>query len=427
MGAELKRATSCIPAVLQMGKLDSDPTSGAARTNAGAPGKGAAPLHATTYNPRAEPNYEEFFNLPAVKASIPPEPPERANAPKLPGRKPPGSRPAPKHGHVLDMLSRSGNQASEGFTATSGSRASNSSAGGAAKAQHIPLISRAGRRGVSGAAASSASNARAAQEQLREADSGAHASREPAYRQAHVFDLLNRPPSSSGSYAQHTAQPQSPAGMPAISRQAHQPDSSASPDLLAPEIDASYTLPRADIADLGENPGGYAARQPAGPQAMSHEDLMPAPDPPLNGDESIRPDQSPSSSPMAVDEGLLHDETDLAGGLLALEGDTRDSPGEGDAARPEPAARTALQQERANQLSQIDAATWARLPADVQSRILTGEAVDINTILSTPIQSEAAAVVCLFTSMSLLILLPYGYCRQSRIVSLHRRWHGNGA
>ena len=93
-----------------MGKLDSNPTSGAARTNAGAPGKGAAPLHATTYNPRAEPNYEEFFNLPAVKASIPPEAPERADAPKLPGRKPPGSRPAPKHGHVLDMLSRSGQQ-----------------------------------------------------------------------------------------------------------------------------------------------------------------------------------------------------------------------------------------------------------------------------------------------------------------------------
>ena len=394
-----------------MGKLDSDPTSGAARTNAGAPGKGAAPLHATTYNPRAEPNYEEFFNLPAVKASIPPEAPEHADAPKLPGRKPPGSRPAPKHGHVLDMLSRSGNQASEIHPATSGGRASNGNAGGTGKALHIPLISRAGRRGVSGAAASSASSARGAQEQLREADSGAPAGRQPAYRQAHVFDLLNRPPSSSGSYAQHTAQPQSPAGMPGISRQVHQPDSSASPDVLAPEIDASYTLPERDSAELREDPGDYATRQPAGPQAVSHEHfvpapVVPAPIPSLDGGRSSRQDQIPSSSSTAAHEGLLHDETGLAGGPPALDDDARDSPRGGNAARPERAARTALQQERAHQLSQIDAATWARLPADVQSRILTGEAVDINTILSTPIPSEAAAAVCLLTCLSLLISLP---------------------
>ena len=387
-----------------MGKLDSDPASGAARTNIGAPGKGAAPLHATTYNPRAEPNYEEFFNLPAVKASIPPEAPERADAPKLPGRKPPGSRPAPKHGHVLDMLSRSSNQGSEGYSIASGSKASNGSAGSAAKTQHIPLISRAGRRGVSGAAASSASNARAAQEQLREADSGAHASRQPAYRQAHVFDLLNRPPSSSGSYAQRTAQPQPPAGMPAIS--GHHPESSASPDILAPEAHAAYTLPGTDSAELGQNIGGYSIQQPGGPQVESHEDCMPATDPSLNGDEGTHHRKSPSSSPMAVHDELRYDKAGRAEGSPAPAGDARDSPGEGDAARPEPAARTALQQERADQLSQIDAATWARLPADVQSRILTGEAVDINTILSTPHPTEAAAVVCLLTSMSLLALLP---------------------
>ena len=389
-----------------MGKLDSDPASGAARTSAGAPGKGAAPLHATAYNPRAEPNYKEFFNLPAVKASMPPEAPERADAPKLPGRKPPGSRPASKHGHVLDMLSRSGNQGSEGNPARSGSRASDGSAGSAAKAQHIPLISRAGRRGVSGAAASSASNARAVQEQLREADSGAHASRQPTYRQAHVFDLLNRPPSSSRSYAQRTAQPQPPAGMPAIAWQAHQPDSCASPGVLAPDVDASYALPRTDSADLGGNTSGYAARQPAGPQAVSHDNIVPAPDRSLNGGEGARPGQSSSSSPMAVSEGLLHDKTGPGEASMALEGDARDFPGEGDAAKPEPAARTALQQERADQLSQIDAATWARLPADVQSRILTGEAVDINTILSTSNSMEAAHVVCLSTSMASLIVLP---------------------
>ena len=307
------------------------------------------------------------------------------------------------------MLSRSGNQGPEGCPAASGSIASNGSAGSAgsaAKAQHIPLISRAGRRGISGAAVSSASNARAAQEQLREADSGAHASHQPAYRQARVFDLLFRPPSSSGSYAQHAAQLQPPAGMPAVSWPAHQPDRSASPDVLAPEVDASHALPRTDSAHLGENTGGYATRQPAGPQAMSHEDLMPVPDPSLNGGESSHPGQSPSSSPMAAHGEHSPDGRGPAEGPPALEGDARDSPREDDAARPDPAARTALQQERANQLSQIDAATWARLPADVQSRILTGEAVDINTILSTPNPPEAAAGVCLSTSMSLLISLP---------------------
>ena len=102
---------------LQMGKLDSDPASGAARTNAGAPTKGAAPP-ATSYNPRTETLYEDFFNLPAVKAATPPaEAPEQADSAKLPGRKPPGSRAAPKHGHVLDMLSRSGKKASEGGAA----------------------------------------------------------------------------------------------------------------------------------------------------------------------------------------------------------------------------------------------------------------------------------------------------------------------
>ena len=305
------------------------------------------------------------------------------------------------------MLSRSGNKGSEDFPVTSGSRASNGNAGSAAQAPHVPLLSRAGRRGASGAAVSSASNARGAQEQSREADSGAPAGHQPAYRQAHVFDLLNRPPSSSGSYARHTAQPLPPAGMPAISGRAHQPDSNASADMLAPEPDASHALRRKNSADLGEDIGGHATRQPAGLQAMSHEDLMPAPDPFLNGDESTLPGQSPSSSPLAVHGGFLDDKTGLEGGSSALEGDISTSPRDGDAARPEPAARTALQQERANQLSQINAATWARLPADVQSRILTGESVDINTILSTPVSAGAAAVVCLFTIMSVLILLPY--------------------
>lgn len=90
-----------------MAKLDSDPSSAAARTNSGAPTKGAA-APATAYNPRVDTMYESFFNLPAVKAAMPREVPDQAaqNQPKLPGRKPPGSRPAPKHGHVLDMLSR---------------------------------------------------------------------------------------------------------------------------------------------------------------------------------------------------------------------------------------------------------------------------------------------------------------------------------
>lgn len=90
-----------------MAKLDSDPSSAAARTSFGVPAKGAA-APATVYNPRVDTLYESFFNLPAVKAAMPPEAPEQAaqDLPKLPGRKPPGSRPAPKHGDVLNMLSR---------------------------------------------------------------------------------------------------------------------------------------------------------------------------------------------------------------------------------------------------------------------------------------------------------------------------------
>ena len=90
-----------------MAKLDSDPSSAAARTSSGAPAKGAA-APATVYNPRVDTLYESFFNLPAVKAALPPEAPEQAaqEPPKLPGRKPPGSRPAPKHGDILNMLSR---------------------------------------------------------------------------------------------------------------------------------------------------------------------------------------------------------------------------------------------------------------------------------------------------------------------------------
>ena len=93
---------------MQMAKLDSDASSAAARTSFGAPAKGAA-APATTYNPRVDTMYQSFYNLPAVKAAMPPEAPAQAaqDLPKLPGRKPPGSRPAPKHGDVLDLLSRS--------------------------------------------------------------------------------------------------------------------------------------------------------------------------------------------------------------------------------------------------------------------------------------------------------------------------------
>ena len=99
-------STGC-PWSVQMAKLDSDPSSAAARTSSGAPAKGAA-APATVYNPRVDTLYESFFNLPAVKAALPPEAPEQAaqDPPKLPGRKPPGSIPAPKHGDVLNMLSR---------------------------------------------------------------------------------------------------------------------------------------------------------------------------------------------------------------------------------------------------------------------------------------------------------------------------------
>lgn len=327
---------------LQMGKLDSDPASGAARTNACAPTKGAAPP-ATSYNPRTETFYEDFFNLPAVKAATPPaEAPEQADSAKLPGRKPPGSRAAPKHGHVLDMLSRSGKKASEGGAAS-----------GSASNARAPLISRAGKRG-SGCAAGSASSASRIipQEESREAESHPHGQPQPAFRQARVFDLLSRPSSSNGGNAQQ-------GGTEAICAMPL-PDKSAAGSPAVPDMDpeAPGTLHQnATVQD-----GDFASHQ------------QPAP--------HNRPYSAPDSASGYDDD--IPAELDTDAQMEDKEADAEDK-GQGQA----------QQQGDSNRLSQIDAATWARLPADVQASILAGDVVNLETMLGTPAPPGTIAQVCL--------------------------------
>jgi hypothetical protein len=54
-----------------MTKLDNDAASAAVRPSLAAPAKAAVPP-ATVYNPRAPNPFAEFFDLPAVKAALPP-------------------------------------------------------------------------------------------------------------------------------------------------------------------------------------------------------------------------------------------------------------------------------------------------------------------------------------------------------------------
>ena len=489
-----------------MAKLDSDPSSAAARTSFGAPAKGAAAPQ-STYNPRVDTLYESFFNLPAVKAAMPPEAPEQAaqDPPKLPGRKPPGSRPAPKHGDVLHMLSRyalillsallacrdslylstaslpfviesiwtrnssrpfpsrSGKKGSEdtGGAATGNDRApagptSAAAASGAAVGSTRntytgPLISRAGKRG-STAAFSSTTMARGTAEDIRQADSAALYPAQPAYRQASVMDLLNRPQSSSGSrptedaahaqaYAerrtpgdpQHMLQPQCP----------HQPSSSAALHEGNLEAGRMPVIPgglgsRLGSPLAGQSPNRSGSPVPDYPGEASHE---PEPSPGQHIADAIAPsrmqpdghdslsaqpasalaaaafaatgteaDRHPGSHAWGMDEDQLGAEAgcphaqplqaelpaDEAAGVVR----TDEQAAADEAPRPG--------QRADNPLAEIDAATWASLPANVQASILAGETVNLEAAMRAPDAPGLAPQVLLF--MPRMTLCSGGLC-----------------
>ena len=423
-----------------MAKLDNDPSSAAARTNAGAPAKGAA-APATEYNPRVDTLYESFFNLPAVKAAMPPGAPDQAAQhaqpqPKLPGRKPPGSRPTPKHDHVLDMLSRSGKKASEGESAggsnstapaaelsASAKTASEAPQPSGSRREYTPLISRAGKRGGSGAAFSSTSMARAHVGGGREADSGAPSAAQPAYRQARVMDLLNRPLSSgtgrqthgaahphANPDAKHMHPPWGSAVQPAsdpIQAEMH-PRAETSGAVGQPDRATSASPAVPDAADGGTQHlmqgsafdfGSFQAHQ----QPELHGSSAPQPDP-VQG-ERIELDLDLSSPSAALPEEQTDRKRALAEApaleLNNAEDHTPRRLGEELWADPEGGYGEAASTVQHNQLAEIDAATWARLPADVQASILAGNAVDLANIQSTPAMPVVPARV---SFIALLIL-----------------------
>ena len=416
-----------------MAKLDNDPSSAAARTNAGAPAKGAA-APATEYNPRVDSLYESFFNLPAVKAAMPPGTPDQAAQPaqpqpKLPGRKPPGSRPTPKHGHVMDMLSRSDKKASEGGSAggsdsaapaaelsASEKTASEAPKPSGSRREYTPLISRAGKRGGSGAAFSSTSMARAHVEGGREADSGAPSAAQPAYRQARVMDLLNRPLSGGARWQAHGA---AHAHADPDAKHMHPPWGSA----VQPPSDPmqAEVHPRAETSGAAGQPDRSTSASPAVPGAADgrsqhprqsstvgcgsfqahqepelHESFAAQPDP-VHGERiELNLDLS---SPSAL---LPEEHTDRDRGLAeapALElGNAKDHTpgrlGEEPRADSEGGHGEAASTAQHNQLAEIDAATWARLPADVQASILAGNVVDLANMQITPAMPVVPARVC---------------------------------
>ena len=425
-----------------MAKLDNDPTSAAARTNAGAPAKGAA-APATEYNPRVDTLYESFFNLPAVKAAMPPGAHDQAAQhalpqPKLPGRKPPGSRSTPKHGHVLDMLSRSGKKASEGESAggsnsaapaaelsASAKTASETPQPSGSRREYTPLISRAGKRGGSGAAFSSTSMAGAHVEGGREADSGAPSAAQPAYRQARVMDLLNRPLSSgtvrqthgamhphANPNAKHMHPPWGSAAQPASDPIQAEMHPRAEPSGAVGQSDRSISASPAvpDAADGGtQHPrqgsgfGSFQAHQ----EPELHGSSAAQPDP-VQGDR-IELNLDLSSPSAALPEEHTDRERALAEAPALehnyAEDHTPGRLGEEPWADPEGGHGEAASTEQHNQLAGIDAATWARLPADVHASILAGNVVDLANIQSTPAMPLVPARVSFIAPSSILLVI----------------------
>ena len=277
-----------------------------------------------------------------------------------------------------------------------------------------PLISRAGKRG-STAAFSSTSMGRAAAEDVRQADSSAHYPPQPAYRQASVMDLLNRPHSSSSRPAEDAAHPwahasgQAPQDTQLQPQAMHQPWSNAGLDRDRtdggmPSIPEGREF-NAGTAPAGRPPTKFAAF-PGAAEEVRHSterDLSTVAPNPLQPEVLDSGQAFPATavdfeaasyeaalSPGSNAEGMGGDQAIAAAGQpdaqpVAIEPPADEVSLDDRAGHGGPAAEDAqVRQQAPGQLAEIDAATWARLPASVQASILAGELVDLSAVSRAP-------------------------------------------
>lgn len=335
------------------------------------------------------------------------------------------------------MARRSGKKGSEGVAGSANSDASASAlpktasetAAVSAKNSYTPLISRAGKRG-STVHFNSSSIARPAAENIREADSGAHTPPQPAYKQASVMDLLNRPSSSSSQQLQNVLHPQAYRPTAQSINPEHMQHSWSSADPMegraAPQM---YLLQEGVRTTSGIPPAGQSPHRspPASPahaptphEADEHlaiacdrrlappyeqPGLRDNPDSwpnalvyaPLVGVRSTESGQDPASNADVMHETQTDDEADLSEAQAVQEELPADEALHDVTAEVAVPERAQAGQQAHNQLAEIDAATWARLPADVQASVLAGETIDLSAIFGTPDWPGPAPQVLLHT------------------------------
>ena len=268
--------------------------------------------------------------------------------------------------------------------------------------------------------------AKAAAEDVRQADSAALYPPQPAYRQASVMDLLNRPQSSGSRPSGNATHPPAYASRRAPDNQHHmlQPQTAGQPWIRAelaegsavggmPIIHGGLAL---DLA--GQSPDRSRLPFPAHIEADAHLAEL-RPDQPSAGDMSPNalqpqvqgsPGDQQEFPAIAATSYATGTEADQHAGIYAnvMDGDqsavsagypdaqpvqgglSESDMGGIDRAGGKETADEAAQagQQGHNQLAEIDAATWAKLPANVQACILAGEAVNLEAALHA---SEAAS------------------------------------
>ena len=288
-----------------------------------------------------------------------------------------------------------------------------------------PLISRAGKRG-STAAFSSTAMTRGAAEDVRQADSAALYPAQPAYRQASVMDLLNRPQSSGSSrpvedaahaqaYAirrapedpQQLLQPQS-MHLPSSKAALHEGLEAGRKPAIQGGLGFNIGLPLA-----GQSPDRSRSPLPIHPDEPSHkaepcpgrhfvDGMAPSPMQPDGHDSHSGQQASPLAAAALGATGTEADRCPGSDAGFMNEGQPgaeagypTSQPVQAELSADEAAGvvrqgkkAAADEDAQAGQraqypLAEIDAATWARLPANVQASILAGEMVDLEAAMRT--------------------------------------------
>ena len=344
---------------------------------------------------------------------------------------------------VASLICRSGKNASEdkvgsaagdvsaAATSNSATTATEPAASATRNTYTGPLISRAGKRG-STAAFSSTSMGRAAAEDVRQADSSAHYPPQPAYRQASVMDLLNRPHSSSSRPAEDAVhawahasghvpqdgqlqpqamhQPWSNAGLDRDSTDGGMPpipegrefNAGPAPAGRPPTKFAGFPGAAEEVCHSTERGLSIVAPNPLQPEVLDSGQAFPATAANLEADCC-----EAALSPGSNAEGMHGDQAIAAAGQsdaqpVAIEPPTDEVSLNDRAGHGGPAAEDAdARQQAPGQLAEIDAATWARLPASVQASILAGELVDLSAISRAPDAAEPGLQVLLLRLLCL--------------------------